>query len=317
MKVQVSNPRSTRLLRAGAPGSRASVSSGAKAAAVVLCTIALLMGAFLTAPSGLYAQGRGGGKGGGKGGGGAAPAAGAANAKATAPIDLTGYWVSVITEDWRYRMVLPTKGDFQGVPMTPAARTMANAWDPAKEAAGDQCKAYGAPGLLREPTRLHITWEDDNTLKMESDAGKQVRLFHFGDWKPAGGPPSRQGDSVADWEGGGGRGGRGGGGGGGGRGGGGGTARSQEPADASLKVVTTNLMGGFLRKNGVPYSDKTTLTEYYDLMREPTGDPMFVVTISTTDPMYLSRAFVISSQFKKEPGDTNAKWKPSECSATW
>ncbi len=282
-------------------------------------TLTLFTAAVLMAPAGLYAQG--GGRGGGRGAGGAGAPAAPANAKGAAPIDLTGYWVSVITEDWRYRMVLPTKGDFQGVPMTAAARTVANAWDPAKEAAGDQCKAYGAPGLLREPTRLHITWEDDNTLKVESDAGKQTRLIHFGDWKPAGGAPTRQGDSVADWEGGG-RGGRGGRGGGGGGVGGGGrgenpTARVNEPADASLKVVTTNLMGGYLRKNGVPYSDKTSVTEYFDLMREPTGDPMFVVTVSTTDPVYLSRAFVITSQFKKEPGDTNAKWKPAECSATW
>lgn len=270
-------------------------------------------GLYAQAPAAAPAQGgRGGGGRGGRGGG----AAGPQNAKTAAPIDLTGYWVSVITEDWRYRMVMPTKGDFQGVPMTAAARTVANQWDPAKEAAsGDQCKAYGAPALLREPTRLHITWQDDNTLKMESDAGKQVRLFHFGDWKSPGGPPTRQGDSVADWEGvgGGGRGGRGGRGGAGG----GGAARSNEPSDASLKVVTTNLMGGYLRKNGVPYSDKTTLTEYYDLMKEPTGDLMFVVTISTNDPVYLSRNFVISSQFKKEPGDTDPKWKPSECSATW
>jgi hypothetical protein len=281
--------------------------------------LTLFTAALVMLPVGLYAQG---GRGGGRGAGGGAPAA-PANAKGAAPIDLTGYWVSVITEDWRYRMVLPTKGDFQGVPMTAAARTAANAWDPAKEAGGDQCKAYGAPALLREPTRLHITWEDDNTLKMESDAGKQVRLLHFGDWKAPGGAPSRQGDSVADWEGGGrgGRGGRGGGGGGGGVGGGGRgenpTVRLNEPADASLKVVTTNLMGGYLRKNGVPYSDKTKLTEYFDLMREPNGDTMVVVTIITEDPTYLTRDFVISSQFKKEPGDTNAKWKPSECSATF
>jgi hypothetical protein len=273
-------------------------------------TLTLFTAAVLMTPAGLFAQ-AGGGRGGGRGGRGGAQAP--QSAKAAAPIDLSGYWVSVITEDWRYRLVTPSKGDFQGVPMTAAARTVANEWDPAKEAAsGDQCKAYGAPALLRQPTRLHITWADDNTLKMESDAGKQVRLFHFGDWKPAGGAPTRQGDSVADWETSGGRGGRGGGGGRGGE-----TARSTEPADASLKVVTTNLMPGFLRKNGVPYSDKTTLTEYFDLMKEPSGDLMFVVTISTTDPEYLSRAFVISSQFKKEPGDTDAKWKPAECSATW
>src|SRR5271170_4025620 len=233
-----------------------------------------------------------------------------------APLNLTGYWVSVITEDWRYRMVTPSKGDFQGVPMTAPARTVANAWDPDKEqASGGACKAYGAPGLLRLPGRLHITWQDDSTLKMETDAGKQTRLFHFGEWKSPGGPPTLQGDSIADWEGiGGGRGGRGG-------GGGGGRAAAPSgprlPSDASLKVITTNLTGGFLRKNGVPYSDKAILTEYFDLMTEPNGNQMVVVTISTHDPTYLTRDFVISSQYKKEPGATNAKWEPTECNAKW
>src|SRR5580693_72020 len=70
-------------------------------------------------------------------------------AREAAPIDLTGYWVSVVTEDWRYRMVTPARGDYQGVPMTPAARAIADAWDPAKEeASGDLCKSYGAPALL-------------------------------------------------------------------------------------------------------------------------------------------------------------------------
>ncbi len=269
--------------------------------------VILLLVGLLALQTGLYAQGRG-GRGGG--GGAAAPQ----NAKAAAPIDLTGYWVSVITEDWRYRMVTPSKGDYQGVPMTPAARMVADAWDPAKEeASGDQCKAYGAPALLRAPTRLHITWQDDNTLRMDSDAGKQTRLFHFGDWKSPGGAPTLQGDSIADWEGGGGRGGR-----GGGRGGAAAAPAAvgpRPPSDASLKVTTTNLKGGFLRKNGIPYSEKTTLTEYFDLMNEPTGDPMILVTIVTADPTYLSRSFVISSQFKKEASD--AKWKPAECSARW
>jgi hypothetical protein len=270
-----------------------------------LTHLTLFLIGLLAVQTGLNAQGRG-----GRGGGGA-PAQ-AQTAKAAAPIDLTGYWVSVITEDWRYRMVTPSKGDYQGVPMTPAARMIADAWDPAKEtASGELCKSYGAPALLRVPTRLHITWQDDNTLRMDSDAGKQTRLFHFGEWKGPVGPPTLQGDSIAEWEAGGGRGGRGGGGGGRGAG----AARGPAPTDGSLKVTTTNLKTGFLRKNGIPYSDKTTLTEYFDWMTEPTGDPLIVVTISTSDPMYLRGAFVISSQFKKEAGD--AKWKPAECSATW
>ncbi len=239
----------------------------------------------MTLQTGLYAQGRG-GRG---GGGGAQPQ----NAKAAEVFDPTGYWVSIVTEDWRYRMVTPSQGDYQGVPMTPEARKVANTWDPAKEeSSGDLCKSYGAPALLRVPGRLHITWEDDQTLKMESDAGKQTRTFHFGDWKPAAGPPTLQGDSTAEWQ----RGGRGG-------------------TDGSLKVTTSNLRAGFLRKNGVPYSDKTSLTEYFDLIKEPNGDPLMVVTIVTTDPLYLTQPFVISSQYKKEASD--AKWNPTACSAKW
>jgi hypothetical protein len=242
-------------------------------------------GALIMQP-GLQAQGRG-----GRGGGAAAPQ----NAKAAAVFDPTGYWVSVVTEDWRYRMVTPSPGDYQGVPMTPEARKIADAWDPAKEeASADPCKSYGAPALLRVPGRLHITWQDDQTLRMDSDAGKQTRVFHFGDWKPlAGGPPTLQGDSTATWERGGGRG----------------------ATDGSLKVATSNLKAGFLRKNGVPYSEKTTLTEYFDLIKEPNGDPLMVVTIVTTDPTYLRQPFVISSQYKKEVSD--AKWSPTACSAKW
>src|SRR5262249_30022158 len=120
--------------------------------------------------------------------------------KAMAPIDLTGYWVSVVDEDWRFRMVMPPPGDYQGGPMTAEARKVADTWDPAKdEAAGEQCRAFGAPALLRQPEILHFTWQDDQTLKLETDAGKQTRLFHFGDWKAPAGPATLQGNSLAQW----------------------------------------------------------------------------------------------------------------------
>jgi hypothetical protein len=220
------------------------------------------------------------------------------NPKAAAPIDLTGYWVSIVTEDWRYRMVTPAPGDFQGVPMTAAAVKIADAWDPAKdEAAGEQCKSYGAPAILRVPEHLHITWQDDQTLRMDTDAGKQTRLFHFGDWKaPTGedGAPTLQGESLSQWE----------------------IQRAgPRPVGGSLKVTTTHLKAGYLRKNGVPYSDNTNLVEYYDLVHERNGDQLLVVTIVVTDPMYLREPFIISSHFKKLPDDTG--WKPSECSSRW
>jgi hypothetical protein len=215
--------------------------------------------------------------------------------KAAAPIDLTGYWVSIVTEDWRYRMVTPAPGDYQGVPMTRAAAKIADAWDPAKdEAAGDQCKSYGAPAILRVPEHLHITWQDDQTLKMEVDAGKQTRVFHFGDWKGSGNERSWQGDSVAEWE----------------------IQRAGfRPVGGTLKVATTDLKPGYLRKNGVPYSENAGLTEYYDLVKERNGDTLMVVTIVVTDPMYLREPFIISSHFKKLPDD--AGWKPSDCSSRW
>jgi len=113
------------------------------------------------------------------------PATPPASAKAAAPVDLTGYWVSPVMEDYRWRMVTPLKGDAASVPINDAARKIVDAWDPAKdEAAGLACKAYGAPALMRIPGRLHITWQDDDTLKIETDAGTQTRLFHFGGTTP-------------------------------------------------------------------------------------------------------------------------------------
>ena len=254
--------------------------------------LVLLLAGALIAQTGVYAQGRG-GRGGGP----------AQSPKAGAPIDLSGYWVSLITEDWRYRMVTPLPGDYQGVPMTAAAVKIADAWDPAKEASSpDQCKSYGAPGILRVPERLHITWQDDNTMKLETDAGKQTRIFHFaaggggmGNEKvTSGSEHTLQGNSVASWE---------------------MQREGGKVVGGTLKVTTTDLKGGYLRKNGVPYSDNTTLTEYYDLVKERNGDNLMVVTIVITDPMYLREPMIISSHFKKQASE--AGWKPSDCSATW
>jgi hypothetical protein len=218
--------------------------------------------------------------------------------RATAPIDLTGNWVSVITEDWRWRMVTPPRGDYASLPINMDAKKAADAWDPAKdEAAGEACKAYGTPGLMRQPTRLRISWQDDTTMKVEADAGTQTRLFHFGDWKSPGGAASWQGETTAQWE----TGAR-------GRG-----ANQPPPMFGNLKTVTKNLRPGYLRKNGVPYSDKTTVTEYWDLARQPNGDQWIIITTVVEDPTYLARTWITSLNFKKEPD--GSKWDPSPCSA--
>ena len=218
--------------------------------------------------------------------------------RAAAPIDLTGNWVSVITEDWRWRMVTPPKGDYASVPLNHEAKKIADAWDPARdEAAGDQCKAYGAPGLMRIPGRLRISWQDDTTLKVEADAGTQTRLLHFGDWKAPESAPTLQGDTKAEWE---------------MRAPGRGQPTPPPPSFGNLKAVTTRLRPGYLRKNGIPYSEKATVTEYWDLLRQRNGDQWVVITTVVEDPVYLRIPWITTLNFKREPN--GSKWDPSPCS---
>ena len=234
------------------------------------------------------------------------------------PIDLTGNWVSIVTEDWRFRMVTPPPKDYASVPLTAAARAIADKWDPAKdEAEGNACKSYGAANIMRVPGRLHISWQDDQTLKIETDAGQQTRLLHFGGMPS--GEPSWQGYSAAEWEFAGGRGGAGGGRGGGGGGGGGrgaggaGAGGPPPPRGGSLKVVTTRLKEGYLRKNGVPYSENAVVTEYFDRHDEADGSSWFTVTTIVDDPKYLAQNFITSTHFRKEPDAS--KWFPAPCKA--
>jgi hypothetical protein len=210
---------------------------------------------------------------------------------AAAPIDLTGYWVSVVTEDWRWRMVTPPRGAVDSIPVNNDARAMTDKWDPATDGS---CLAYGAAGLMRIPTRLHITWEGDNVLKIETDAGVQTRRLQFAaDAQP--GPRSLQGFSKASWE----------------RPGGGG--RGGNNPGGSLKVMTNNMTAAWLRKNGVPYSENATMTEWWDRFTAPNGDNWITITTIVEDATYLNQPFVTSTHFKKEAD--GAKWAPAPCRA--
>jgi hypothetical protein len=229
-----------------------------------------------------------------------------------APIDLTGYWVSLVTADWRWRMVTPAKGDYQGVQLNAEGRKVADAWDPAKdEAAGEQCKSYGAPALMMVPGRLHITWQDDTTLKVDADAGTQTRLLHFGSAQTPEGPRTWQGVSQARWL----------------------TPRPGgvplqlrpaprtadappvRPTGGTLQVVTKNLRAGYLRKNGVPYSENAVLTEHWDLYKRANGEEWLTITTQIEDPQYLSNVRLVAPVFKKEPNGSN--WDPTPCSSRW
>ena len=212
--------------------------------------------------------------------------------KEAAPIDLTGYWVSIVSEDWRFRMLTPPKGDHPDFLLTPAGTKLADSWDPAKdEGEKDHCKAYGAPNIMRVPGRFHITWADDRTLKIETDAGTQARTLRFVPVVPTAvatslssaptGPPSRQGTSTAQWE------------------------------RKALRVQTSNLLPGYLQYNGVPFSANATMTEYFDVITEPGGEIWLIDDAIITDPAYLIRSVKRSTHLRKQ---ADAKgWDPQPC----
>ena len=256
-------------------------------------------------------------------------------AEKAALIDLTGYWVSVVNQDWRFRMMTPPKGDYAQVPLNAAARKIADEFNPALYGGANyqtsqiiDCRAYGAAALMHMPTRLHITWASPDVLKIETDWGQQMRLFHFTPGRPYGnmeqalrtgevgtsqGPASMQGYSVAAWEqpyrynasafqrgpvp---------------GRGGGLGQSQLSVPQPGEdLAVVTTDLEPGWLRRNGVPYSSHTRLIEHYQTFEDPTGKQWFDVTTEVIDPEYLNTPFITSADFQKEAD--GSKWAPHAC----
>jgi hypothetical protein len=232
---------------------------------------------------------------------------GAVSAQASAPLDLTGQWVSLVTDDWRWRMVTPPKGDVLYLPVNEAGRKVAEAWDPKKdEAAGEACKAYGAGGIMHWPGRLRISWDNENTLKLETDTGQQTRLFNFGTPQPPSGDPTWQGFSVAAWElPGAGRGRRG--------GGAGADGASPLRAGSSMRVTTTRMRPGYYRRNGVPYGANATMTEWFTTITEPDGNVYLLVTKILDDTQYLNGPYVRTVQFKKENG--TAGWTPTPCAS--
>jgi hypothetical protein len=179
-------------------------------------------------------------------------------------------------------MLTPPKGDHPDFLLNPAGTKLANEWDPAKdEAATDHCKAYGAPNIMRVPGRFHITWANDRTLKIDTDAGMQSRLLRFGAPAAPAGPPSRQGTSLAQWE------------------------------RKSLRVDTKNLLPGYLQYNGVPFSAGTTMVEYFDIIREPGGEVWLIDDSVITDPTYHVRSIKRSTHLRKQADA--AGWDPQAC----
>ncbi len=211
-------------------------------------------------------------------------------------IDITGQWVSVVNEDWRWRMLTPPVGDTSSLPLNERGRAAAAMWDLERDRAeGALCKAFAGPGLMRQPTRIRIDWEDGDTLKLEFDAGRQVRRFEFAPQPPA--ERSLQGYSEAQW-----------------------FRQAQSrgvlggrtPSErGSLVVRTSQLAGGYLRPNGVPFSERATMKEFFNTFTLPGDGSWLIVTTVVSDPEYLTTDLVMSSQFKKEA--SRGAWEPRPC----
>jgi len=217
-------------------------------------------------------------------------------ARERAPIDLTGQWVAVITEDWRWRMVTPPVGDSASIPLNANGVATTKAWDFEKDRAeGGFCRAFGPPGLIRQPTRLRIDWQDADTLRLQFDAGSQTRLLHFN--PQAARTRSLQGDSTAKW-----------------------FRQTQSrgvfaantpKTGGSLQVLTTNMTAGYLRPNGVPYGENATVKEYFNTFTTPDAGAWLIVTTVVVDPDYLTTDLILSTQFKKEANRSH--WNPRAC----
>jgi len=225
------------------------------------------------------------------------------SAQAQAPYDLQGYWVSLVTQNWQFRMIVPGPGEYADIPINQQAKQFADAWKAAaEEASGRQCEAYGGAVIMRLPERLHIHWHDANLLQVDIDSGLQTRLLHFAATAaPPNEPVNLQGYSQARWV---------------------KLMNSGQlfappsappnPDAGSLEVKTDHLQPGLLRKNGVPYSSRTRVREWWDLRTEPTGQRWLSISTRVVDPQYLIDPYLYDSIFAREAD--GSKWAPSPCS---
>jgi hypothetical protein len=189
-------------------------------------------------------------------------------------------------------MLVPPKGEFNGVPLNAEGRRVANLWDPARDvAANEQCRAFGAMNVMRLPGRIRVSWQDEQTLTVETDAGTQTRILRFAQSSDPGG--GWQGVSSASWE----------------------TLpirRGQPQLGRALKVVTSKVKPGYLRRNGVPYSENAVMTEYFDRVDIPGGGALLIVTTTIEDPTYLAQPYLVTTHFRKQADPSG--WNPSPCS---
>ena len=194
---------------------------------------------------------------------------------AWAQADLTGSWNGFFHEDQPERIPGPSLGDYLGLPINDSARAFAEAWDASRLTIPEhQCRAHSSPYILRGPLNMRI-WEErdpqtQQIVAVHQDISNfQQRRTFWMDGRPR---PSEyaehtwMGFSTGRWEG-----------------------------DA-LVVTTTHIKQMWHRRNGIPQSDRVTLTERY--IRH--GNVLTQITY-TDDPTYLTEPLVKSTNMLLNP----------------
>jgi hypothetical protein len=197
-------------------------------------------------------------------------------APAEAQIDLAGMWGQRFHEDSPERGGGPEIGDYTGLPVNDAARLRADSWTASKWTMPErQCEPHPADYGPRGPASLRIESVVDPISQDVAEWHVTImwqlqRRIIYMDGRPhpsAHAQHSWQGFSTGEWE------------------------------NGMLKVTTTHLKEGWVRRNGLPRSDKATLTEYF--IRN--DDYLTLVTI-VDDPVYLTEPLVRTSDWVLDPG---------------
>jgi cyclase len=190
---------------------------------------------------------------------------------ASAQIDFSGEWAPRFWEDQPERVPGPELGDFLGVPISQAARLRAESWDASIQTLPEwQCRPHSADYIWRGPSNLRI-WKEVDPVTRETAAFHAEWLRSVDRAVYLDGRPHPPADALHTWS---------------------GYSTAKWDGDV-LTVTTTHLKEGYLRRNGLPRSDKATLTEHW--IRN--GDFLTVVTI-VHDPVYLTEPFIRTTDYE-------------------
>jgi hypothetical protein len=198
------------------------------------------------------------------------------SATALAQVDFSGEWAPLYHEDYPERIPGPELGDYMGIPITDTARLRADSYDADRISVVSeyQCRPHGGDYMMRGLANLRVDAVRDPTtqrvvgLHTRMNFQEMERTIYL-DGRPhpsANAPHTFSGFSTGVWQ------------------------------DNVLTITTTHLKENYLRRNGIPASDRRTFTEHW--IRH--GNYLTVVT-AIRDPIFLSEPFVRSQTWLRDP----------------